>query len=68
MRHQVDTPIVCLETALPVKFAETINEAIGKDPEIPSRFAEIMDADRFVVDMPNDAEAVKKYIAENATE
>ena len=68
VRNQVDTPIVCLETALPVKFAETINEAIGKDPEIPARFAEIMDADRFVVDMPNDAEAVKKYIAENATE
>lgn len=68
VRNQVDTPIVCLETALPVKFAETINEAIGKAPEIPTRFAEIMDADRCVVDMPNDAEAVKKYIAENATE
>ena len=30
---------------------------------MPERFAGIMDADRHVVDMPNDAEAVKEYIA-----
>ncbi len=68
LTEQVQTPIVCLETALPVKFSETINEAIGRDPEVPERFAEIMDADRHVIDMPNDAEAVKRFIAENATE
>ena len=61
---QVDTPIVVLETALPVKFSETIVEATGEEPDVPERFAHIMDADRHVVDMPNDADAVKKYIAE----
>ncbi len=60
------TPIVCLETALPVKFAETITEAIGEAPEVPARFAEIMTADRHVVDLPNDAAVVKAYISDNA--
>ena len=61
--HGVDTPIVCLETALPVKFAETIAEAVGFEPEVPERFAGIMDAPRHVKDMPNDAAAVKDYIS-----
>ena len=61
---KVDTPIVVLETALPVKFSETIVEATGQEPDVPERFAHIMDAGRHVVDMPNDAEAVKTYIAE----
>ena len=32
-------PLVCLETALPVKFAETIREALGREPERPAEFA-----------------------------
>ena len=31
-------PLVCLETALPVKFAETIREALGREPERPAEF------------------------------
>jgi threonine synthase len=56
-------PLVCLETALPVKFDATIREALGRDPDrpagtenleaLPQRF-EVMDAD---------VEAVKAYIA-----
>lgn len=61
-RKDVDTPIVCLETALPVKFGDTIKEAIGTEPEIPERFAGIMEAERHVVDLPNDATAVKQFI------
>ena len=61
---EVDTPIVVLETALPVKFADTITEAIGKAPEVPERFADIIGAERHVTDLPNDAEAVKAFIAE----
>jgi threonine synthase len=29
-------PMICLETALPAKFAETIVEAIGREPERPA--------------------------------
>lgn len=60
---RVAAPIVVLETALPVKFAATIKEAIEVEPEIPARFAAIMDAPRRVVDLPNDVQAVKDYIA-----
>lgn len=60
----VDTPIVVLETALPVKFSDTIAEAIGQAPEAPERFAGIMGAERHVVDLPNDAERVKEFIAD----
>lgn len=63
---EIDTPIICLETALPVKFAETIAEATGSEPEIPARFEGIMEAERHVLDLPNDAEAVKALIRERA--
>ncbi|MGP6172749.1 threonine synthase [Corynebacterium sp. A21] len=58
----VDSPIVCLETALPVKFAETIKEAIGQEPEVPERFAGILDTEHHVSELPNDATAVKEFI------
>ncbi|MDY6051135.1 MAG: threonine synthase [Rothia sp. (in: high G+C Gram-positive bacteria)] len=61
--EKIDTPIICLETALPVKFAQTIAEATGSEPEIPERFAGIMEADRHVIDLPNEVEAVKELIA-----
>jgi len=64
--RQPGIPLICLETALPVKFAETIREALGRDPDyppgcenlesLPQRF-EVMDAD---------AAAVKAYIERHA--
>lgn len=64
-RDEIDTPIVCLETALPVKFAETIMEATGKEPEMPERFASIMEAEHKVSDLPNDTEAVKQFLVDS---
>ncbi len=58
----IATPIVCLETALPVKFADTIEEAIGTVPPSPARFEGILDAERHVTDLPNDVAAVKDFI------
>ena len=59
-------PLICLETALPVKFAETIQEALGRDPDyppgcenlesLPQRF-EVMDAE---------ADAIKALISSHA--
>ncbi|AWB84401.1 threonine synthase [Corynebacterium liangguodongii] len=60
---QVETPIVVLETALPVKFSETIEEALGAAPPVPERFAHVMEAGRHVIDLPNDAATVKDYIS-----
>ncbi len=62
-RRLPGVPLVCLETALPVKFAATIREALGRDPDYPSG-CEGLEAlpQRFEV-MDADAEAVKAYIA-----
>ena len=39
LRHrESDVPLICFETALPAKFAETIQEAIGTDPALPESF------------------------------
>ena len=65
LSEQVASPIVCLETALPVKFSETIVEATGVEPELPERFASIMDAPRRVTDLPNDVAVVKQFIDDN---
>ena len=56
-------PMIVLETALPIKFAETIVEALGRAPERPARFEGIEALPRRVVQLPADAEAVKAYIA-----
>ena len=57
-------PIVVMETALPVKFAETIDEAIGLVPPLPAAFAELEGLPRRVVDLPNDVDALKGLIVE----
>nr|WP_238397100.1 threonine synthase [Corynebacterium godavarianum] len=64
LASETDTRIVVLETALPVKFADTIVEATGREPEVPERFASILAADRHVTDLPNDAERVKQFIVD----
>jgi threonine synthase len=58
-------PMLVLETALPIKFAETIVEALGRSPERPARFEGIEDLPRRVQRVPADAESVKRYIAEH---
>lgn len=58
-----DEKIVVLETALPVKFADTIMEAIGEPPSVPARFAGIGQAPRRVVEMGDDLDALKALVS-----
>jgi threonine synthase len=66
-REQVQPgiPMIVLETALPIKFAATIVEALGREPERPARFAGIEDLPRRVTVLPADAGQVKRFIAEH---
>jgi threonine synthase len=57
---------VCLETALPAKFAETIVEAIGREPERPAGYADIESRPQRVELMPVDVARLKRYIEANA--
>ena len=62
---QPGTPMVVLETALPIKFAETIEEALGQLPPRPARFEGIEALPKRVRVMPPDAALIKHYIVEN---
>jgi threonine synthase len=63
--RQPGTPMIVLETALPIKFAATVQEALGIEPERPPKFVGIEALPRRVVDLPADAEAVKAFIAKS---
>jgi threonine synthase len=54
---------VFLETASPVKFQETIREAIGQDPVRPSEFNGIEGLPQRVEEMDANVGAIKAYIA-----
>ena len=60
-----DTPMICLETALPVKFEDSIVEALGRTPQRPPQFVGIESLpQRFVVMAAEaGAGAVKDFIA-----
>jgi threonine synthase len=66
-RREPGVPLICLETALPAKFAETIREALGSEPERPRGYENMESLpQRFEVVAP-DAEAVKRFIAVHAS-
>jgi threonine synthase len=59
-------PMICLETALPAKFAATIREAIGRDPERPAAFAGLEELPQRYEVLPADAQAVRAFIQARA--
>jgi threonine synthase len=56
-------PMIVLETALPIKFAASIVEALGHEPNRPSQFEGIEKLPKRVTVMPADVKAVKDFIA-----
>ena len=59
-------PMIVLETALPAKFAETIVEAIGREPDRPAALRGIEQLPKRFVVLPADAAPVQAYIAAHA--
>jgi threonine synthase len=59
-------PLICLETAQPVKFAETLREALGREPARPAAFEGLEQRPQRVELMDPDAAALKRYIAAHA--
>ncbi len=55
-------PLVCLETALPIKFEATILEALGRKPSCPAQFLGLEDQPQHVTVMPPDVDRVKAFI------
>ena len=63
--REIGVPLVCLETALPVKFSETIVEALGFEPPRPAGFSELEKLPQRFEIMDADVDAVKNYIAKH---
>jgi threonine synthase len=58
-------PLICLETALPAKFAETIQEALGRQPERPESMLGIEDLPQRCEVMDADVVKLKAFISAN---
>ncbi len=65
--REASVPLVCLETALPAKFEDTIQEALGRKPERPAGLENLEDLPQRVEVMEADTEAVKALIARYAS-
>lgn len=64
VHRETDVPLICLETALPAKFAESIQEAIGREPGRPVGFEHLEDSPQRFVVKDADVGGVKAYITE----
>lgn len=62
---EAGVPMIVLETALPVKFAQTIQEATGTMPAVPPAFAGIEQLPQRVVNMPIDIDRIKQFIVQH---
>ncbi|WP_116136396.1 threonine synthase [Trinickia diaoshuihuensis] len=58
-------PMIVLETAQPIKFGETIREALGRDPQRPAAFEGLESLPQRFDVLPADAARVKTFIAEH---
>ncbi len=58
-------PMIVLETALPIKFAATIVEALGQEPHRPAKFEGIEALPKRVLVMQPDVGQIKAYIAKH---
>jgi len=63
---QPGVPMIVLETALPIKFAETIAEALGRKPALPAALADLESRPRRFTKLPADVAVVKAFIEKNA--
>jgi threonine synthase len=61
--QQEGVPMLVLETALPIKFASTLVEALGREPDRPVQFNGIEALPKRVQVMPADTNLIKQYIA-----
>ncbi len=66
LNREEGVPLVCIETALPAKFAVTIKEALGREPDRPSAYTDLEGRSQHFTVLPVDAERVKAYIAAHA--
>ncbi len=64
LRRSEEGPLVCLGTAHPAKFPDTVAEAVGRPPPLPPALADLMERrERFTV-LDADLAAVQRFVRE----
>ncbi|MGE0741582.1 MAG: threonine synthase [Hyphomonadaceae bacterium] len=61
-----EAPSVHLATAHPAKFPDTVEAATGLRPPLPAKCADLFSRPERIDTLPNDAEAVKRFIRERS--
>ncbi len=64
-KREAGVPLICLETALPAKFEDTIIEALGRKPERPAGMEGLEDLPQRCEVMDADVTTLKRFIAAN---
>ncbi len=64
--HEPGTPMLCLETALPAKFEDAIQEALGRNPERPASIEDLERLPQRFEVMAADVDIIKRYVALHA--
>jgi len=62
LRKDETTPLVSIATAHPAKFAEAVEEATAKRPELPAHLADLFEREERFEVLDNDLEAVKARV------
>ncbi|MCA6216470.1 threonine synthase [Ideonella sp. B7] len=62
---EAGVPMIVLETALPTKFAATIREALGREPERPAVLAGLEALPKRFTVVPAQVDVVKAFVAEH---
>jgi threonine synthase len=63
---QAGVPMLVLETALPIKFAETIEEALGRKPAMPAALADLESRPKRFTVIKADVDVVKAFVETHA--
>ncbi len=64
--REKEVTMVVLETALPIKFSETIQEALNLLPPVPERLKNILTLPKQFTVMPIDVEMIKQFIVKHS--
>jgi threonine synthase len=64
---RADVPMIVLETALPVKFADTIQEALGRKPALPAALADLESRPKRFTVVKADVDVVKAFVEQHGT-
>jgi len=65
-RRERGVPLIAIETALPAKFAATIDEALSRPAPRPAGYDGLESRPQHGVELPVDVERVRAYVAQHA--